>query len=366
MNCKWLLNVNRIVVILAAALFLVSCGGPGPGAQVGGGQAAGQSQAGDKGASKAPLSVHFIDVGQADCILIESEGKFMLIDAGNNADAELVTGYLSDAGVKRLEYVIGTHPHEDHIGSLDTVIENFDVGKIFLPKVSHNTKTYEDVLNAIADKGLKVTVPRVGDSYDLGVSRFTILAPNADYQNDLNNWSIGIRLAFEDTAFVMAGDAEADAERDICENGQELKADVLKLGHHGSSTSSSEEFLQAVDPQYAVISCETGNDYGHPHKETLEKMERFGIQVFRTDEQGTVVAYSDGTTITWSCEPAIKNDGADNEKTQDYVVNTKTKKFHLPDCRSVESIKEENREDFTGSRSELIEKGLEPCGNCRP
>lgn len=348
---------------MVAALVLAGCGGPG--AQTGGGQA-GQNPAGDNAVSKELLSVHFVDVGQADCILIESGGNFMLIDAGNNADADLVTAYLKDAGVKRLEYVIGTHPHEDHIGSLDTVIETFDVGKIFLPKVSHNTQTYEDVLNAIADKGLKVTAPKVGDSYDLGVSRFTILAPNGEYQNDLNNWSIGVRLVCQDTAFVMAGDAEADAERDICENGQELEADVLKLGHHGSSTSSSEEFLEAVDPKYAVISCETGNDYGHPHRETLEKMERYGIQVFRTDEQGTVVAYSDGKAVTWSCEPAIKNDGAENEKTQEYVINTKTKKFHLPDCRSVESIKDENREDIAGSRSSLIEEGFEPCGNCRP
>lgn len=364
MNRNWYLKVNRIVAVLAVALVLLA-GCAGPGAQTAGGQA-GQNQAGDKTVQGELLSVHFIDVGQADSILIESEGNFMLIDAGNNADADLVTTYLNDAGVKRLEYVIGTHPHEDHIGSLDTVIENFDVGKIFLPKISHNTKTYEDVLTAIADKGLKVTAPKVGDSFLLGASRFTILAPNGEYQNDLNNWSIGIRLVCQDTAFVMAGDAEAEAERDICGNGQELQADVLKLGHHGSSTSSSEEFLQAVKPKYAVISCETGNDYGHPHKETLEKMERYGIQVFRTDEQGTVVAYSDGKTITWSCEPAIKNDGAENEEIHDYVLNTKTKKFHLPDCRSVESIKEENREDFTGGRSELMEEGFEPCGNCRP
>lgn len=310
------------------------------------------------------LMVHFLDVGQADCILIESGGSFMLVDAGNNEDGELILQYLKDAGVKKLEYVIGTHPHEDHIGSLDTVIDNFDVSRVILPKISHTTKTYEDVLTSISGKGLKITQPVAGDTYSIGNAAFTILAPNGEYGNELNNWSVGLRLVYGDTAFVMAGDAEEEAEHDICANGLELKADVLKLGHHGSRTSSCEEFLEQVTPTYAVISCGRDNDYGHPHAETIEKLERLGISAFRTDLQGAVIAESDGTQITWSADPIIS--GQEGEKTAEYVLNTSTKKFHKPDCSSVDSMKQDNKEEYTGSRQQLIKEGYSPCGVCKP
>lgn len=319
---------------------------------------------GQQGSKEEKLKVHFLDVGQADCILIESEGSFMLVDAGNNEDGDLILKYLKDAGVKKLEYVIGTHPHEDHIGSLDTVIDNFLVGKVILPKISHTTKSFEDVLAAVSNRGLKITQPVAGDTYSIGDAAFTILAPNKEYGNDLNNWSVGIRLVCEDTAFVMAGDAEEEAEKDICGNGLELKADVLKLGHHGSRTSSCEEFLERVDPAYAVISCGQGNDYGHPHKETIEKLERLGIKAFRTDEQGTVVAVSDGKQITWSAAPAIS--GQEGNKTEDYVLNTSTKKFHSPGCSSAATMKQENKEEYNGSRQQLIKEGYSPCGVCKP
>lgn len=252
----------------------------------------------------ANLKVHFIDVGQADCILIESSNQYMLVDAGNNADEELIISYLNNLGIKKLEYVIGTHPHEDHIGSLDAVIRNYEIGKVILPEKEHTTKTFENVLDAIEEKNLKITKPKVGDKYEIGDASFVIIAPNNDYGDELNNWSVGIKLTLEDTSFVMCGDAEKEAEEDILSNGIDLKADVLKLGHHGSRTSSSKDFVDAVDPSYIVITCGADNSYGHPHKETMKWLKKRGIPFFRTDKQGTIIATSDGDEITWNVEPS--------------------------------------------------------------
>lgn len=231
----------------------------------------------DKGSSiTAPsgfgLAVHYIDVGQGDSILAESDGHYMLIDAGENDQAGTVISYLKAQGVTKLDYVIGTHPHSDHIGGLDKVIDTFPVDKVILPPVEHTTKTFEDVLVSIASRGLKITKPTPGDSYDLGDASFTILSPVKDYGSDLNNWSVGVRLTYGDNSFVMCGDAEKQAEEDIIKNGAVLKADVLKAGHHGSSTSTSDAFLKKVSPSWVVIQCGKGNSYGHPHKETMEKL----------------------------------------------------------------------------------------------
>ena len=265
----------------------------------------------EKSSQENLLKVHFIDVGQADSILIESNGSFMLVDAGNNDDAKLVTGYLKAQSVASLEYVIGTHPHEDHIGSLDTVIETFDVKKVIMPKKMHTTKTFEDVISAIEAKGLKITPPNPGDKYSLGLAEFTVIAPNGSYGDNLNNWSVGIKLIYGGTSFVMCGDAEAESESDIIKTGLDISADVLKINHHGSSTSSSAAFIDAVNPKYAVISLGKDNSYGHPHKEVLERLENKGIICLRTDESGTITAKSDGKSITWEASSGLPDSLSD-------------------------------------------------------
>ncbi|MEY8355209.1 ComEC/Rec2 family competence protein [Lachnospiraceae bacterium 54-53] len=313
------------------------------------------------------LKVHFIDVGQGDSTLAEKDGRFMLIDAGEQDQAETVVSYLKAQGVRKLDYVIGTHPHSDHIGGLEAVIREFDVDKVILPEKEHTTKTFERLLDAVADKNLKITLPRVGDSYKLGDASFRIIAPNRDYGDNLNNWSVGIRLAYGTTGFVLCGDAEKEAEEDMAANGLDLNADVLKLSHHGSSTSSSEQFMDLVDPEYAVISCGRNNDYGHPHKEVMEMLKKRGIKVLRTDQMGTVVAVSDGSGVTFPGTGDMDRSQAESEAvSREYVVNTNTKKFHLPDCKSAASIKTENRETYSGTREELIRRGYEPCQSCRP
>ncbi len=317
------------------------------------------------------LKVHFIDVGQGDSILAEADGHFLLVDAGENDQRETVVSYLKKAGVHKLDYVIGTHPHSDHIGGLDDVLNSFPTDTLILPPKEHTTKTFEDVLDAAASQNLKLTKPIPGTSYPLGNSQFTILSPLKDYGDDLNNWSVGIRLVFNDTSFVMCGDAEELAETDMVNSGEALSADVLKAGHHGSSTSSCEAFLKKVSPSWAVIQCGKDNSYGHPHAETLEVFQKDGIQILRTDQLGTIVASSDGTSITWSCSSGKELPNAStsedvSSETASYILNSNTKKFHLPGCSSVSQIQEANRKEFTGTRKELLDQGFSPCGQCRP
>ena len=249
------------------------------------------------------LKVHFIDVGQADSILIEQDSKYMLIDAGNNGDGKLVKNYLIEEGVKTLEYVIGTHPHEDHIGGLDYVINDFNINKIYLPKATSTTKTFQDVVVAIKNKGMKVAVPKPGDSFNLGSAKCTILAPNSSDYSSLNNNSVVIKLEFGGNSFLFTGDAESISEKEILDKGFNVSADLLKVGHHGSRTSTTDEFLSKVNPKYAVISCAAENDYGHPHKEIISKLKIKIIPIYRTDELGTIIATSDGKTITFNKKP---------------------------------------------------------------
>lgn len=254
--------------------------------------------------SIANIQVHFIDVGQADSILILSEeGEAMLVDAGNNEDGTMVVKYLKEQGIKKLKYVIATHPHEDHIGGMDDVINNFTVEAVLMPDVTHTTKTFEDVLNAIKEKDLSITIPSVGEEYEIGEAKFVVIAPNEEMnENNLNDASIGFKLVNGNNTFLMCGDAEKSSEKEILQNGLDISAQVYKVSHHGSDTATSDDFLKAISPEYAIIPCGENNEYGHPHKETLEKLGQMGVKVLRNDRNGTIIAISDGNTIQWITE----------------------------------------------------------------
>ena len=256
------------------------------------------------------LKVHFIDVGQADSILIQQGNNSMLIDAGNNGDSETVKNYLSNQGITKLDYVIGTHPHENHIGGLDYVINSFEIGNIYMPKVTSTTKTFTDVIDSIKAKGMKITTPVPGDSFKLGEADCKILAPNSASYDDLNNFSIVIKVTFGNNTFMFDGDAESISETEMLNKGFDVKADVLKVGHHGSNSSTSAEFLKKVSPKYAVISVGKDNDYGHPNKETMERLKDSGIVVYRTDECGTIICTSDGNNISFNSNPGSYNSPA--------------------------------------------------------
>jgi competence protein ComEC len=251
------------------------------------------------------LKVHFLDVGQADSILIqEPGGKVMLIDAGNNSDSDIVVNYINNLGIEKIDYIIGTHPHEDHIGGMDIVINTFDIGEIMMPKASTNTKTFEEVLLSINNKNLKITTPEIGLDYKLGDATFTVLGPISEKYESLNNYSIVISLKFGKTSFLFMGDAEIGSEKDIIDTGINFTGDVIKIGHHGSSTSSSGAFLKKVMPKYAVISVGADNEYGHPDSIILNRLKVTGVETLRTDQLGTIVFTSNGKDISYE---TIKN-----------------------------------------------------------
>lgn len=249
------------------------------------------------------LEIHYLDVGQGDSTLILCDGHAMLIDAGDNDRGTAVQSYLESQGVTTLDYVIGTHPDADHIGGLDVVLYKFDCQMVMMPDFEKDTRTYDDVVQTMKQKRYKNTLPEVGTVYELGSAVFTIVAPNGEYGDNANDYSVGILLQHGKNRFLFTGDAEEASEADMLENGIDLEADVFKASHHGSRTANTEEFLQTVDPDYVVISCGQDNSYGHPHAEVMSRLRAMGISVFRTDEQGTIVAYSDGTEITFNMSP---------------------------------------------------------------
>lgn len=221
----------------------------------------------------------------------------MLIDAGENSDGTIVVDYLKAQGVDKLDYIIGTHPHSDHIGGMDTVIDYFEVGEVIMPDVEYQTKTYDEVLDAIERKNINITYVDVGDDFQLGDAEFTIIAPNSEAYKELNNYSIGIKLVNGNTSFIMAGDAEKLSENEMCSNDIDIDVDVLKLGHHGSRSSTSDKYLDEVTPDYAVISVGEDNRYGHPHEELLKRLSDAGSKTFITYDTGAVTIHTDGASL---------------------------------------------------------------------
>ena len=236
--------------------------------------------------------------------MIQVNNKNLLIDAGPGKSKDMLLNYLDSLNLKKIDYVIATHPHEDHIGNLDDVINKYEIGAFYSPKVTHTTKAYENMIKALKKKDLKINVIKEGtNSIDLGEgTKVSVFSPiKAEYkkgsQQDFNNYSPVMKIEFGKTSFLFTGDAEAEVEKEILKKGYDVSADVLKFGHHGSSTSTSEAFLKAVNPSIGVIQLAEDNTYGHPHKETLDLIKKYKLNVYRNDIDGDVVLSSDGTNI---------------------------------------------------------------------
>lgn len=317
------------------------------------------------------MKVHFINVGQADSQLIQIDGKNILIDAGNNDN--LAYNYLKSQGITKLDYVIATHPHADHIGGMATVINNFTVDKFYAPKATTNTVTFENMIKALQNKNSKITVPTPGENLVIGNATLTFLAPNSATYEDLNNYSIVCKLKYGNTSFLFAGDAESLSEGEILSKQLDISANVLKVGHHGSSSSTSQTFLNKVNPQYAVISVGVGNDYGHPNADTLTRLNNKGIKTFRTDTQGTIIATSNGQTIAFNTNPIVINTTSkttnnnvsnvnttivNNQSKTVYKAGSNGKVYHYSsECSNMKN-------SIPLSLDEAKQQGLKPCSKC--
>ena len=229
------------------------------------------------------LKVYFFDVGQADSMLIQNNGENMLIDAGNNEDGETLVNNLKTLGVEKIDYLVGTHPHEDHIGGMDDIINSFEIGKIYMPSVTTNTKTFEDVIDAAKNKNLQIETPKAGDNFTIGKVSCEVAYVGSDKEN-LNLSSIIIKMKYNNLSYLFTGDTEADVENKIDFG----KINILKVAHHGSDTSSSEKFVNETAPEVAIISVGKDNSYGHPSNEIIKRYEKVGSKIYRTDEVGNI------------------------------------------------------------------------------
>lgn len=244
------------------------------------------------------LVIQYIDVGQGDCILISKNNEHVLIDAGNNEDGPLLVEYFKELGIKKFKYVIGTHAHEDHIGGIDNVINNFDLSHYYMPDVITTTKTFEDVLDALLVKNKALETPKIGDKFKLNDAVFEVLHVGND-KSDLNNTSIVLKLTYKNTTYLFMGDATDTVERKLINEGVDLDSDVLKVGHHGSQYSSTAAFLRKVTPSYAIIQVGKDNDYDHPKQITVDKLEKLKTITYRNDIHGTIILTSDGDNISF-------------------------------------------------------------------
>lgn len=251
-------------------------------------------------ADTSTLTVHFIDVGQADASLVLCDGHSMLIDGGNAADSNLIAAYLKKQNISTLDYAICTHAHEDHVGGLSGALSVVSVNTVLAPKTEDDTRAYQNFKRKVLEQGLTIQHPSAGDGFTLGSSKVQIVGPVDENTDDLNNTSIVMKLNYGNTSFLFTGDAETDEENDIIKSGYDLSADVIKVGHHGSNTSTGYVWLREIMPKYAVISVGKNNRYGHPNEKTLSRLSDADVKLYRTDLQGDIIAVSDGNNITFT------------------------------------------------------------------
>ena len=256
--------------------------------------------------SSSNLKIYFVDVGQADCILINDNNEYSLIDVGNNEDGEKLVKYFKDLGITKFKYVFGTHAHEDHIGGMDNIIENFQIEHFYMPDAITTTRTFEEVLDALEEKKIAFETPEEDENLTFSDTDFKVLHVGKD-KKDLNDTSIVLKLTYKNTSYLFMGDATSSVEKDILD--KDIKSDVLKVGHHGSQYSSTISFLKKVSPKYAIIEVGKNNSYNHPKEVTLKKLEDLGTKIYRTDEDGTIILTSDGENMSFETVKTDTNGG---------------------------------------------------------
>ena len=351
-----------------------------------------QSAKSSSGEQTELLTVTFLDVGQGDAAVLQCGGQTMMIDGGKAKASSYIYSWLKKNQISYLDVMVATHTDADHIGGLSGALNYAKVGTAYCPVTSGTTKTFQSFVRYLKKQGKSITVPKAGDEFSLGGAQVRILGPT-DPQAEGNNSSIVLKVTFGDTSFLFTGDAEREEEQELLESGYDLESTVLKVGHHGSDTSTSYLFLRTVTPQYAVISVGADNTYGHPTEAVLSRLRDADVKTCRTDLQGTITAVSDGKNVTFQTErnadinslgnagPGQKDEtgqknkavssagkaaASDSSAEKTYVLNTNTHKFHDPDCSSVSQMKEKNKRIVTESRDQIIADGYDPCGRCHP
>ena len=390
--------------------------------QTGGSAGTAQSAESTGAAQAGTLTVTWLDVGQGDAAVIQCGGQAMLIDGGKPEKSSYIYAWLQQHGLRYLDVIVATHVDADHIGGLSGALNCASVGTAYCPVTTGTTETFQSFVKYLAQRGKQITVPTAGATFTLGGAQVQILGPLHSAE-DSNDNSIVLKVSFGATSFLFTGDAERAEEQDLLNAGVNLQSTVLKVGHHGSDTSTSYPFLRAVAPQYAVISVGAGNSYGHPTEAVLSRLRDAGVTTFRTDMQGEITAVSDGQTVNFSVAKnamaeTLANAGAGQNANQDggtgsaaqnaasgqntggaagagaasgaavastnagggtaggaagagttvgsYVLNTNSHKFHLPGCSSVDTISPKNRKDVNESREQIISEGYAPCKRCNP
>ena len=315
------------------------------------------------------LNVHIIDVGQGDCTLLECDNLYMLIDAGEVDYGYIVVDYLEKYNIDKLDYMVITHPHSDHYGGAKTVLQSVKTENIILSEAYSSTRSWEALIDYIEQNNYNVIMPKTSDSFTLGRTTVTAYVPKID-NDDLNNSSIVLRADYKGMSALFTGDAEKEEEQAMLTDGFKLKANLLKVGHHGSSTSTSPEFLKKVKPEFATISCGKENDYGHPHRETKAILDRAGITTLRTDEQGDIIINLNNNvikveSINGESLTDIINNATENTHPVVYIGNKNSKVYHSDSCESVDKMAEKNKVTFN-SVEEAKNNNYTPCKNCNP
>lgn len=318
------------------------------------------------------FEVHYLDVGQGDCSLVLCDGHAMLIDGGESSESSKVYSYLKQHGVSHLDYMVASHAHSDHIGGLSGALNYATVDTAFCPVTDYDSKTFDSMVKYLDKQGVGITVPSAGDEFMLGSAHVQILGPKKNY-DEPNDTSIVLKVTYGETSFLFTGDAERTAEADILDAGYNLSSTVLKVGHHGSDTSTSYPFLREIMPEYAVIQVGADNSYGHPTEDTLSRLRDADVKVYRNDLQGDIVCSSDGKVVTFTITKnesvqtnptvVVTPDVDEPDDAGEYIGNKNSKKFHLPTCKNLPA--EKNRIYFD-SRQAAVDAGQSPCGNCKP
>lgn len=343
---------------------------------------------------KGECNVWVLDVGQGSSTLVESDGEYMLIDGGDSDKSSYLVSYLKKKEITNFKYVIATHYDADHLNGVVGALNVFDVENVICPEYTTTTRVYNSFISIMDNKKINRIQPIVGETYSLGRGEFTIIAPNSTGYSNVNDYSVGIRFKYNNKSFLVAGDATNISEEEIVNNSIDINSDVYIVNHHGSSGSSSSEFLNKIDPEYAVISAGKGNAYGHPAYKTLEKLNKIGAKIYRTDIEGEIefsftekeIQFNKDSYNKLESGEKINKDSYENNqdnklissnegdnrsienessnKSDNYVLNKNTKNIHKDDCKSVKQMSDNNKVYFDGTIDEAEAQGYSKCQNC--